>query len=115
MTTIVLVDDDKDLVEITAELLKLSKIDILGVGYDGKQAVDLCTKHNPDFLILDLSMPDFDGFYALEKLKGTKTKMIIITGSIGKENRTKLEPFHPFAVRTKPLKHDGLLKILNNT
>ena len=114
MTTLVIVDDDKDIVEATTDLMKISEIDVIGVGYDGKQAVEVCTKHNPDFLLLDLSMPNFDGFYTLEKLQNTKTKIIVLTGVIDNNVLKKLESYSTFAIKRKPLEFDEILNILNN-
>lgn len=62
MTTIVIADDERELVEVTTNLLEMSGIDIVGVGFNGKQAVELCTKYNPNFLLLDLSMPSLTDF-----------------------------------------------------
>ena len=114
MTKVVLVDDERDIVEVTTLLLESSEIDVVGVGYDGKQAVELCSKHNPDFLILDLTMPKFDGFYALEKLQNSKIKIIVLTGVVDKDILKKLEPYSPFTIRRKPLEFDEILNILNN-
>ncbi len=58
-----MVDGDKDIVEATTNLMEIFGIDVVGVGYNGKQEVELYTKHNSDFLILDLSMSKFDGFF----------------------------------------------------
>jgi len=69
-----MVDGDKDIVEATTNLMEIFGIDVVGVGYDGKQAVELRTKHNPDFLILDLSMSKFDGFFPFKQLQGLEPK-----------------------------------------
>jgi len=110
----VIVDDDRDIVEGLSELLELQKIDVIGTGYNGKEAVELCTKHNPDFLLLDLSMPEFDGFYALEKLQNmNRQKIIVITGVIDEAVLEKLNSFSVFSIQRKPIKFSVLLKILN--
>ncbi len=113
MTSVVIVDDENDLVEVLSELMNLNKIDVLGVGYDGKQAVELCAKHNPDYLILDLTMPEFDGFYALEKLQDTKIKIIVLTGRTDIDFIKKLEQFPILTTQTKPLNFDVLLNLFN--
>ena len=113
MTSVVVVDDENDLVELLVQLMEVNKIDVIGVGYDGKQAVELCTRHKPDFLILDLTMPKFDGFYALEKLQGTtQTKIILLTGMIDQDSLKKLDAFSILAVHTKPIDFDIIKKYL---
>lgn len=116
MTTVVIVDDEVDAVDGLSELLQIKKIDVVGVGYDGKQAVDLCMKHNPDILLLDLSMPEYDGFYTLEKLKDSKsTKIIIMTGLIDENVVNKLNNFSIFSTQIKPLNFDILFKMLSDS
>lgn len=111
MTTVVIVEDEMDFVEPFVDLLKIKKIDVVGVGIDGKQAIELCKKHNPDFLIMDLLMPNFDGFYALERLQSTNTKIIIITGMITRDIFKKLESFSIHTLHVKPI---NLKNILNS-
>ena len=36
-------------------------VEFLGAGAGGEEAVALCAEHQPDVLLLDLSMPDLDG------------------------------------------------------
>ena len=42
--------------------------EVLGVAYDGKNEVGLCKKYSPDAVMMDLSMPNFDGLYGLENI-----------------------------------------------
>ena len=112
MTTVAIIDDEIALTELLSDLFELEKIDVVGVGYDGKQAIELCTKFNPDFLIIDLSMPKFDGFYALEKLQKTSTKIIVTTGLVEENILKQLDSFSVFSVQSKPVDFSNLLKIM---
>lgn len=113
MTTVVIVDDEIEITEQFVELFELETVSVVGVGFDGKQAVELCTKYNPDFLIMDLSMPDYDGFYALEKLQNSPTKIIVITGVVEENILQKLHKFSAFFVQQKPIAFSEILKIMN--
>jgi DNA-binding NarL/FixJ family response regulator len=113
LVRVIIVEDDIELVEGFVQLLKLKKIDVLGVGHNGKQAVELCIKHSPDFLIMDISMSEFDGFYALEKLQGNPTKIIVMTGVIDNDILQKLHHYTIFSIQIKPIKYDALFKLLN--
>lgn len=115
MATVVIVDDDIDIIDSFVELLKLKKIDVVGIGYDGKQAVELCEKYNPDFLLLDLSMPEFDGFYTLEKLQNQTTKIIVITGVIDENIIEKIKSFSTYSILRKPINYDKFFKILDGS
>ncbi|WP_292468754.1 response regulator [Methanolobus sp.] len=69
---ILIVDDEPDI----PELLKLSLIsepyDFL-VAHNGEQAIDLTLKELPDLILLDIMMPDMDGYEVVEHLKESKS------------------------------------------
>ena len=50
-------------------------------GYDGKEAVELFRKYQPDAVLLDMMMPEFDGKYAIKHLKKVdeNVKIIVLT------------------------------------
>ncbi|MFX1276118.1 MAG: chemotaxis-specific protein-glutamate methyltransferase CheB [Promethearchaeota archaeon] len=47
---------------------KEEDIEVVGIARNGKDAIQKIGKHNPDVLILDLIMPEMDGFEAFEFL-----------------------------------------------
>lgn len=100
----IVVDDDETLVDVFTEILESNKIEVVSAGHNGKQAIELCTKYEPDFLFLDLMMPEFDGYYALERLQklGIKTKVIVISGSIDEEIKNRLKLYSVFSIQSKP-------------
>ncbi|MEA2107598.1 MAG: PAS domain S-box protein [Bacteroidota bacterium] len=48
---------------------------------DGKEAVDLCSKNKIDLVIMDLKMPNMDGYEAAKEIKKTKQDLKIIAQS----------------------------------
>ncbi len=112
MTTVVIIDDEIALTELLSDLFKLENIDVVGVGYDGNQAVELCSKHNPDYLLLDLSMPEFDGFYALEKLQNSTSKIIVATGLVDENILNQLKKFPILSIQNKPVDFNEVLKVM---
>jgi CheY-like chemotaxis protein len=64
---ILLVDDDRDFVEATTAVLE-SVCDV-EVAYGGGEALDKARAARPDLILLDVIMPDEDGFAVCEKLK----------------------------------------------
>jgi len=88
MVSCVVVDDDPDIVDLFCELLELSKMEVLAKGHDGKQAIELYEKFKPDVLFVDLSMPKFDGEYAIKNIHSShpNAKIILLTGNSGDES-----------------------------
>src|SRR4051812_4807961 len=62
----------------------------------------------PDFLILDLSLPDGDGRDVLERLRraGLPTRVVVTSGCYEPQG---LDELRPDAVLVKPFSIDGLL------
>lgn len=79
----IVVDDDADVREIFIELLEMNDIKVVANGINGKEAVELYKMHHPDFVFLDYLMPEYDGLYAIEKIKefDPKGKIILVSGS----------------------------------
>ena len=51
---------------------------MVGTGADGDEAFQLYEKFLPDVVILDLKMPNYDGTYAIEKIKTNYPDSIIV-------------------------------------
>ena len=65
---VLIVEDDLLMANVVANKFKLADFDASIVGA-GQAAVDLLFKDNFDAVLLDLTMPWFDGFHVLEELK----------------------------------------------
>ncbi len=79
----IVVDDDADVREIFIELLQMNDIKVVANGINGKEAVELYKIHHPDFVFLDYLMPEYDGLYAIEKIRefDPRGKIILVSGS----------------------------------
>ena len=114
MSSVIIIDDEVDAVEALEAYFEESKIDVLGCGYNGKDAVELYKKYNPDVVLLDLAMPEFDGFYAIENIQkiNPKSKIIILTGSVDAESKEKLDGHQLYEIFTKPYKISELTTMI---
>ena len=63
-----LADDHSLLLEAFSKLLE-PKFDVVGTATDGRQMLSQVRKLQPDVVVLDISMPNLNGFDAGEKLK----------------------------------------------
>ncbi len=88
--SVLIVEDDLVLADVLANKLKLDKFDVTAVG-DGQQAIDTLNNKTFDVVLLDLTMPWFDGFHVLEDLKkkNFKTPIIIMSNLAGKDDITR--------------------------
>ncbi len=109
MTSVIVVDDDRDTVEVFCEYLAIKDIKVLGRGYDGQTAVELYKKHKPDVVLLDVMMPDYDGFYGLEKNRkiDPDAKIIMVTADLTSDTEKKLVDLKASAMIYKPYEIDS--------
>lgn len=87
-TSVIVVDDSKDFCMLMEEYLGDQKgIEVVGVAYNGLDAVEIIKDKEPDILILDMVMPHLDGLGVMEemeKLNITETNTIVLS-AIGRE------------------------------
>ena len=66
--TIIVADDDRTTIMMVQSILRTWKINCR-VAHNGKDAMELTREIKPDALLLDVSMPDMDGFQVLAALR----------------------------------------------
>jgi DNA-binding NarL/FixJ family response regulator len=67
--SVVIVDDSEDVRILVAERLRTDgRFTIVGQAGTGKEAVELAAEHQPAALLLDVSLPDIDGWAVLEEI-----------------------------------------------
>ena len=80
---VLIVDDERDLAETLAELLETEGHEALAV-YDGASALDAVRSFVPDIVLLDLGLPDLDGYEVARRLRDEhgdkKPKLVAVTG-----------------------------------
>ena len=108
MTKIMIVDDDKEATDLLENLLKLEGYTSVSVN-DSTKATQLANSENPDIFLIDLMMPEIDGFKLCRLLRAdTKfahTPVIIITALSDIDSRAVAygagatdyltKPYHP--------------------
>lgn len=65
---VMVVDDDQEMLKILNRALELEGFDVV-VAADGISALAIMKEHEPDLVVLDIMMPDLDGFQTLDLLR----------------------------------------------
>ncbi|KXK12108.1 MAG: OmpR family two-component response regulator [Chloroflexi bacterium OLB14] len=108
MTKILMVDDDKLVTDLLEKLLKVDGYQTVTVN-DSSKAIEIAQVENPDLILLDLMMPQPDGFRVCRMLREIRefkrTPIIIVTALDDSDSRAVAfgagandyltKPFHP--------------------
>jgi len=120
---ILIVDDDVDILEAMKALLENNGYEVQ-VESDGRKGFDAVKSRKPDLLLLDVMMPNADGFdiaRALHSDADARTIPVIIVTGIRKEMGLSFgyEPDETWlpvkAVLEKPVKPENLLKTISES
>jgi len=80
MIKILLVEDDPDALDLGAYVLRRERFVVLEAR-DGTQAVRRWKTDRPDLVILDLGLPNLDGFEVLRRIRSEdQTPVLVLTG-----------------------------------
>jgi PAS domain S-box-containing protein len=113
--TIVVVDDSPDVRALVRAQIRMSRrLDVVGEGCNGLDAVALANQHRPDLMLLDVSMPGVDGLAALPKVleASPKTRVVMYTGFDEKGLATSAAELGASAFVEKSAPFDLLLETL---
>ncbi|MCL2079932.1 MAG: response regulator [Oscillospiraceae bacterium] len=111
--SILIVDDEVANIKLLSNILT-SDYNLFAVT-NGSDAIEAAKKHSPDIILLDVIMPDMDGFSVMDALKDhEETKdipVIIISGLGGSPDEDKglsrgavdyiSKPFSPIAIKCR--------------
>ena len=113
-TKVVLVDDDIDTLEIFRDYLEMKGVDVIETGNNGKTAVELFLKHKPDVVLLDVMMPEYDGFFGLENIlkRDSDAKVVMVTADKTTKTREKLMGLNASAILYKPYEINTVLETI---
>ena len=108
-TTILIVDDDLQLLHLVALNLELEGYAVLLAG-DGQQALTQIETHAPDLVLLDVMMPRMNGFAVCHRVREFSTVPIIIITAQGRsQDKVRGLDLGADDYLTKPLNMDELL------
>jgi len=115
LKTVLVIDDNPDVLSLFVELLELKKFQVVGTGRNGKEAVAQFEKLKPDITFLDVVMPNTDGLYALDLIReiNPEAVVVMITTDLSQDTAKRLEDLKATAVVYKPFDINDLVKIVD--
>jgi PAS domain S-box-containing protein len=108
---VLVVDDDPRAVELVAvRILGLASVVLRA--YGGREAIDLARQEQPDLIVLDLMMPDVNGFDVVQALierpETARIPILVVTAKqITSEDRAKLNGYVTAIMNKSEFDHDG--------
>ena len=85
--TILVVDDEKRLVSLVSEYLQKSGYRVVEA-YDGREALSAARREKPDLIVLDVMMPEMDGYeFMAAHRKEADTPIILLTARVEDEEK----------------------------
>ncbi len=108
-------DDEYDVSEVLCEFLKIKGIQVVGRGNNGHDAFKLYKKFKPDIVLMDLVMPNYDGFYGLKKIRelNPKSKIMIISASLTNSYVKRLLDVNVDSISLKPYDLNNIVEIIH--
>jgi len=100
--TVLVVEDDIDLLGIYKEILELHEFDV-DTAVNGEEGVKKFIEKKPSLVIMDGDMPILDGYQAFKQIKeiDTNANVVIVTG------------FSEFEPKSKEAIKEGLIKVIS--
>jgi two-component system chemotaxis response regulator CheY len=112
---VMIVDDSKMIIKLIQGFLETYNIEIVGTASDGKAAIDIFKKTNPDIVTLDITMPELDGLTVLEEILKINASAKVVVISALTDNATALKALRIGAKDfiPKPFKEENLKVVLD--
>lgn len=100
---VLLVDDEKDYLDIMAERMGARGMDI-DTTTSAEDALEMVQNESYDAIVMDLMMPEMDGFKALKLFKESQSdvSVILLTANVGEEQCNEAIKLGALAVIEKP-------------
>jgi len=112
---VLVVDDEENVRHLVRSIL--GKDNIVLEAKDGQAAVDMARSQEPDFILMDIMMPNMDGYtacHAIKKDPVTKAIPVVMLTALGQELNMKLgQEMGADGYITKPFSSQVLVDTVN--
>jgi two-component system, OmpR family, response regulator len=115
--TVLVVDDERDTNDILASLVQAQNFEAIQV-YSGAQTLAAVAERQPDVILLDLMLPDIDGFELCDRLKRSRDTnlipIIMVTALQDAHHRAAGVRVGANGYLTKPFQAEQLYELIQN-
>jgi CheY-like chemotaxis protein len=112
---VLIVDDDVDAAEALGELLSDSGHEV-ATAHDGPEALDHARLRRPDVVLLDITMPEMDGYEVAKRMRdevGLREAVLVALSGYGEDRHVRLAREAGFDQHvTKPVDSSTLEELL---
>lgn len=111
---VLIVDDEAPARERLSRLIKeIEDYDVAGEAPNGEVALDLCARHAPDIMLLDIRMPGMDGVETARHLLAMETPPAVIFTTAYDEYALQAFDAEAIGYLLKPIRKEKLEQALN--
>lgn len=113
MKKILLVDDDEDVRDLVERTLTDAGFEVVSAE-TGEVCLGLMVQEAPDMLLLDLIMPDMDGFEIMRAVRKShpEVPVVVLSGYIEKETEEIIEGLGGTSFIRKPFSCNDLVMVV---
>lgn len=110
-----IVDDESKMCESLKFLLEREGLNV-ETSTNGTEALEVLSRKNFDLCLLDICLPEMNGFYLLEQIlqKDPDTPVIMMTGKVSIESAVKAIKKGAYDYLRKPFEYEDLMKTVKN-
>lgn len=114
MRTALIVDDAGTVVSVLKTIFRQEGIEVAGVAVNGSEAVKAYLKSRPDFVTMDLLMPEMDGLEAMRMiLEEDPFAKVLVCTALGDSMRNDALSAGASGFLTKPFRPSDVMDELN--
>jgi CheY-like chemotaxis protein len=113
--TLLVIDDEHDVADLTASLLQRSGFQVWAA-YGGNSGVEMALEHRPAVALVDIAMPDLDGYQVARRLRQSLPDILLIaiTGLAQESDRKRAHEAGFNYHLTKPAAINQIEELISN-
>ncbi len=110
MATVLVIDDSSFQRKVISNVLTEDGYDVI-LTENGKEGIERAEQAQPDVIITDLLMPEYDGYWVLEQLhiRRLTLPVIVITSDIQNTTERRCRELGAISILNKPVKKEQVI------